>query len=719
MDREEMTMKHRWTMTSAVLAALVAGLLSLTPLSAQEMFRAPETILAGKTLQAVLEEVSGQIAFNNEAMMAGYNRIRTPEEMTSGLMYEADYLKKVLEGYGLDTVTAESLTRPDRKTWWVGHDAEFRMVSPEAKRLARLVEQPALLIRGSDTVDCEGELVYLDRRDVPKLGEADLAGKIVLTPEHPAWLAKAFEKGALGIVSYENSIAPLRYPDQVVFDMSLQKGKPAGKVFGCRVSIRQGTQLRDMILQGQKIVVHVKTRTAEYPWKADTVFAAVRGTAPDQKGLMFTAHLFERPAKIGANDNISGSVVLAEVARTLAALVRDGKVPRPERSVYFLWSEEGSGTAAFFKSHPEMSGRILGAINMDMVGESLDANSAFFYIERPLHSKVTYLDAVARNFAEYVFRTNVEQHGVTGPRPGEPFPIPIVEKNGSRQSFRYRMQPFSGGSDHGIFIESDADIPALSFMVWPDLWYHTDQDTPDKSDPTQLKRVAFIGTSAALSVCSGSEETVMDLARTTYADRLGFVQDAFAEAVSGISSRKAADGGRAYRNGLNRITQAVRLARASLERIRELAGGKAKASRFLDGLVTEVAQLQPFYAKQLKDRYALLSEIHGLKPEEARPGADDATAAKLIPVKATPVPLGEFFPFTELFGAIGEDAELQMLAFQKIGAEGLIEMYILIDGKHSLADIRDLLSFEFDEVGSAEVLKLAKAFEKARLIKFI
>jgi len=710
-------MKRRWTMTAALSAVLVLGFVFLSLSPAQEMFRAPETILAEKTLRAILDEVSGQIAFNNEAMMAGTNRIRTPEEMTAGLMYEADYLHKVLKGYGLDEVTVESLTRPDRTTWWVGHDAELRMVSPEAKRLARLVEQPALLIRGSDTVDCEGELVYLDRRDVAKLAEADLKGKIILTPEYPGRFSRAFEMGALGIVSYENSIDPLGNPDQVVFDMGLRKGKPAGKVFGYRISARQGAQLRDMVLQGQKVVVHVKTNTVEYPWKADTVFAAVRGTAPEKKGLMFTAHLFERPAKIGANDNVSGSVVLAEIARTLAALVRDGKIPRPELSVYFLWSEEGSGTAAFFKSHPGMAGRVLGAINMDMVGESLDANSAFFYIETPLYSKVTYLDAVARNFAEYVFRTNIEQQGVMLTTPGERFPVPIVEKNGSKQSFRYLMQRFSGGSDHGIFIESDADIPALSFMVWPDLWYHTDQDTPDKSDPTQLKRVAFIGTCAALAVCSGSEETLMKLARATYAERRGSVEDAFSEAVSGISSRKAADGGKVYRNGLNGVTQAVRLTRASLERVRELAAGKANTLKFLDGLVEEASRLLPFYAKQLKSYYALASEIQGLKPEESKPGADDAAVAKMVPAKMTPVRLGEFFPFTELFDSFSADRNLQMLAFEKFGAQGLIEMFILIDGKRSLADIRDLLSFEFEAVESEEILKIAKALEKAKLIK--
>ena len=705
----------------AVLALLgflaLAGWLA-TPVPAQDMFRAPETILAEKILRAVLEEVSGQIAFNNEAMMAGYNRIRTPEEM-KGLMYEADYLSKTLKGYGLDEVTVESLSlnRPDRSTWWVGHDAELRLVSPEPRRLARLVEQPALIIRSSDTVDCEGELVFLDKRDRAKIAETDFAGKILLTSEYPGWFVKAFEKGALGIISYENSINPQENPDQVMFDMRLEKGKPAGKVFGFRISARLGGQLRDMILQGQKVVVHAKTTTAEYPWKADTVFAAIRGRAPEKRGLMFTAHLFERPAKIGANDNVSGCVVLAEVARTLAVLIKNGQVPRPERSIYFLMSEEGSGTAAYFKNHPEMAAKVLGDINMDMVGENLDANSAFFYIETPLYSKTTYLDSVAKDFADYVFRTNIEQHGVMGPTPGENFPIPILEKNGSRQSFRYLMQRFGGGSDHGMFIESDADIPALSFMVWPDRWYHTDQDTPDKSDPTQLKRAAFIGTCAALAVTSGAPETLERLIQKTYEDRRGFVLDAFNRASARISERKAADAGKAYRDGLNDLAQAVKLTQTALGRLRELAADKLMVSKYLEGVIAAAGRLLPAYTADLKSGYALASESRGLKAEVAKAMVDDAVIVKIVPVKVTKIPLGDFFPFTELFNALGKDQGLQMLAFTKLGAEGMIEMYLLIDGTRNLAEIKDLLGFEFGSIESGEMLKLAKALEAAKLIR--
>lgn len=702
---------------AAAAALLVLVLGPAAPAFPQEAFKAPDTILPGAVLRFVLDEVSGQLAFNNEVLLAGVNRVRTPEEMT-GFMYEADTLYKILKGYGLDELTIEGLGLVERASWWVGHDAELRLVLPVPELLARLAEQPALMARGSDTVDCEGELVYLDQRDMPKLKDLDLSGKIVLTPEHPGRFTPAFEKGVLGVISYENPISPLDDPDQVVFDMRLDRGRTKNKVFGLRISTRMGGRLRDMILQGQKAVVHVKTKTADYPWKADTVFAAIKGTSPEKKGLIFTAHLFERPAKIGANDNISGCVAIAEAARTLAALIRDGKVQRPERSIYFLWSEEGSGTAAFFKKHSEMMGKILGDINMDMVGENLDQNSAFLFIESPPFSKTTYLDSVAKNFAEYVRRTNIEQHGVMGSTPGERFPVPIVEKNGSKQSFKYLMQRFGGGSDHGIFIETDEDIPALMFIVWPDKWYHTDHDTPDKTDPTQLKRVAFIGACAALAVSSGGVDTIGNLARAAYLDRLGFVGDAYSRAVIEISARKAADGGRAFRNGLNYITQSVGLTRTALAGIRDLATGKPAAGRYLEGLIGEVEQLLPFYTGRLQSFYDLLSRTSGLKSEAPAADPEDDTLAKMVPVKTKRIALGDFFPFSEIFGAFEKDQALQRIAFEKLGAQGLIEMAFLMDGRRNLAGIRDLLSFEFEPVASSDLLKLARALETEKLISF-
>ena len=49
-------------------------------------------------------------------------------------------------------------------------------------------------------------------------------------------------------------------------------------------------------------------------------------------------------------------------------------------------------------------------------------------------------------------------------------------------------------------------IPAVMFITWPDMWYHSSQDTPDKQDPTQYKRAAVVGTGALAVIATGGDE---------------------------------------------------------------------------------------------------------------------------------------------------------------------------------------------------------------------
>ena len=49
-------------------------------------------------------------------------------------------------------------------------------------------------------------------------------------------------------------------------------------------------------------------------------------------------------------------------------------------------------------------------------------------------------------------------------------------------------------------------IPAVMFITWPDMWYHSSEDTPDKQDSTQDKRAAAVGLGSLASLATGSDE---------------------------------------------------------------------------------------------------------------------------------------------------------------------------------------------------------------------
>ena len=684
--------------------------------AAAQEFKPPETALPADLLRAILGEISGQLAFNNEVALAGYVRQRTPQEF-DGHFYEAEFLAARLKDYGLDEVRLETIGRNPSRTWWVGQEAELWIKSPEEKRLSRLAENPALMTRGCDPGEWEGEAVYLDRRDVPKLKDLDLKGKIILTPEPAAYFIEAYKKGALGVISYYTPGKSAYDPAQVHFDMSMNKGGIKDPAFSFNIWRRLGEELRNRIFSGRKIVLRATAKTAQMPFKFDSLFAAIRGTAPEKKGFLFTAHLFERLIYQGANDNDSSCVTLAEIARTLTRLIGEGRIPRPERSIYFLMSEEGSGTMAFFGQNPEMADKIFGVVNMDMVGEDLDKNHAFFNIEVPTFNKMTFLEGVIRNFAEYVFQTNIEKYGQRAQSSWITFPVPLVEKNGSEQPFRYTMSPYIGGSDHGLFLSADADIPAFAFNVWPDLWYHTDRDRPDKSDPTQLKRVAFIGAASSLAACQGRDDVLERLIRVSFEDRAAFIQTTLARARQEISAVKKTDGGRAFRDGQAIIEQAVDLSRAALSRIKDLTAGKKAAETYLSGVLANFDIMKNAALEQLKSYARTAAAFNGIPADFGKLSAEELRLRTIVPAKKSVLKLSEAPPYAKISEALSADKTVMMDIFQNYGYSYFLQLYFSADGRTDLARLRDRLGLEFKAVEPAAFLKHAQALEKVGLIK--
>ena len=81
---------------------------------------------------------------------------------------------------------------------------------------------------------------------------------------------------------------------------------------------------------------------------------------------------------------------------------------------------------------------------------------------------------------------------------------PVESPNGSTDAFYIKIDKHYGASDHVTYMQHG--IPAVMFITWPDMWYHSSQDTPDKQDPTQYKRAAAVGTGALAALASGTDE---------------------------------------------------------------------------------------------------------------------------------------------------------------------------------------------------------------------
>ena len=675
----------------------------------------PETILADSTIKILLNELSGQLAYQNVALLAAVEPRRAEKDF-QGIFPEAEFLAGKLREYGVEEVRLESLNRKP-SGYWAGLDAELWMVSPEEKRLSRLAEHPALMARGCDEGRWEGELLYLDERDLSRLDDIDLRGRIVLTPLHISTCVPAFAKGAVGVISSDTVGKPLYDPSGVGFNLRMNKGRVKNKVFGFQIWPRLAEELRVRLFAGEKIVLRAETKTANYPWKSDTLFAAVKGTRPDKKGLLFTAHLFERPMKLGANDNASGCAALAEIARALTVLGRESRLARPERTIYFLMGEEGSSVKAFFNLYPDMIDKIFGVVNMDMVGLDLEADRASFIIESPPWSKATFLDSVVFNAARYVAAGNSERRGQASSAFWIDPPAPIFEKNGSDQPFRFIVSPYVGGSDHSFFIESDSGIPALSLGTWPDLAYHTDRDRPDRCDPTQLKRAAFIGAAAALAVCSGRDEALEAVIRLISADKCGDLRASLERALALPARSTAADVGRLRARARNEVVRAAEVAAAGLASLRELTDGRPGFERYLDLMLKNIDDLKTSSLKELESVLGGLAEIRGEAYDTLPAEAADSSPEASLPSRTGAVKPGEEFPFSSIVEALRKDPAISALLKTTFSRQYLLEMYLAMDGKRSLADLKGLLDSEFEFIGETEFRNAVRLLADAGLFR--
>ncbi len=602
----------------AVVLALVFGVLP-----AQERPRPPEsaalrTPLAPAVLELLANEISGQLVFGNEVKLAGAPWTRGEKELTD-TFYETQALYDLVRGYGIETARIDRFK--GSATFEYPKTGEFWMLKPEKKLIARMDADPALVSRGSAEADVTGTLIYLppltadQNKALTEGGPQDkYKDKIALMWSHANSItAKALDAAGLkGVITFS---AQDRYldPDQVIYSGGAYAGLK-NLQFGMTVSWRQWSELLEEVERGTPITVQCRTKLAKYPDRFESVLGWIPGKEPDKKGVIFTGHLFEGYVKRGANDDMSGVVIELEILRALSKLIARGDLPQPRRTIYFLWPNEISGTYEFLRQNPGFAERLSININMDMVGEALRMNNGLFTMSECPNYLPSYLDGLAASIMNYVWRTNDIVYLPDAPRSrlsGQVFPRPLGEKNGSRDAFRFYIHQATGGSDHVCFNNPAVGVPGVEFFTWPDQWYHTDKDTPDKSDPTEMKRVAFIGAASAWAAADCTDEVLPGLLDAVAAfgyERIGKreLPAAFRTIERADAKSLADDTGRALNlvelaacRERDAVGSAEEIGSGSKEAAMHFANRKAQLDLYRKSLAADVLAYAGLRAKQL------------------------------------------------------------------------------------------------------------------------
>jgi len=439
------------------------------------------------------------------------------------------------------------------------------------------------------------------------------------------------------------------------------------------VSPRQSQELRSRLAAGEKVVLRARVRARMMPATYDVVTATIPGTERAGEEVVLTAHLCHQSA--GANDNASGSAAILEVARALQSGVARGTLPRPRRTIRFLWLPEIAGSQAWLVRHPETARSAVAGVHMDMVGGLLAMTRGTLHLSRSAESRPHVVDEIARAWLAAVVSAS-ERYAERGGDAYAGFAWP----SGSRESFLADLRGIEMGSDHEVFEEASFGVPMVYFHDWPDVTIHTQKDLPENLDATKLGRVAFLGAGIAWTLAALPDAE---------APRL------LAVARAGLAERSARAALRADLDADARDAALVR---------REAAAVAAEALRSL-------ATLWPSTAPAVSDEEARLRVTVSLP---ALAGGSDAR----VPVRSPDVrgPLGVYY-YDHLLETLGPDAEVDTRLGRRDRGEVLTwETLNLVDGRRTVQQIRDVLTGRYAAVPVAEVAEYLDLLARARVI---
>ena len=665
-----------------------------------------------KSFKVIREEFSGQAAKGYVVDITRYHRMQA----SPGFRQAAHYCLERLREAG---VRAEILSFPaDEKTqyWsarmfqeWEVAEATLHLVEPEDERrkLADFRDCPISLIQRSAPFEGEAEVVLLeDGEEEAEYEGLHLKGKVVLTKGDVDRVRQlAVEKrGAVGIISDGMRETPpvrarMDVPDAVQYTSFWWSGREK-KCFGFVLSPREGERLRGLIKKRAQdgeppVKVRAKVVSRLYDGEIEVVSALIPGETNQE--VVMVAHLCHpRPS---ANDNASGSAAALEIARTLQKLIDGGKLAQPRRGIRFLWVPEMTGTYAYLATHEDEIERLVAGLNLDMVGQNQELCGSSFLIEQPPQA----LPSFAPHLLE---RLREELLGETSAFGG----------TGSYALFRHAVIPFSGGSDHYILSDPSVGVPTPMIIQWPDKFYHTSQDTPDKVDPAMLGRVGSLAATYAYFLANaGSREATWlgyEMAARFKRDMVRFVQEKVTEATNiGEETDKLDETVALLRKKVAYLVEREQQALASLKRLSPEIG--------VEGWQGEVTEFANRELAKGEEAVRVCAGERAELPEASKPELDEweEKAARMIPRRLYRGPI----PLRHYLNQLNEEERerwWQMRQKHKKGFRILPTLAVYwADGKRSLLEIADLIELETGQRDAELLVEYFQMLGKVNLVE--
>jgi hypothetical protein len=608
--------------------------------------------------EAVLNEFSGELALRHVEILA-VDRDRQEEEYAEQFM-ETEYVSRMAELYGLSEVKVDFFPRDEI---WDAVEAELWLIEPVKKKIAGLEIIPEALASGSRDADVTTEVVYVGAGRNQDYRGKNVKGKIVMGSGSVGGIFRSAvsKRKAAGVLGTGSSGISRGYPGAIPTQIGWQSIRPQKdeKGFGFVLSKQQHDEIRSYFDAKKKVVMKARVRTRMLPYKMNVVSAAIPGTDPQAGELLMVAHLFERIATPGANDNCSGVATILEVGRTLARLISQGVLEAPRRTIRFLWVPEISGTREFLYKYPQLQEKLMAVLNFDMTGADLKSTDSYLRMKSTPDSCPSFLNDLIANLLMCVDQTFIRTQW------------------GTNSQFNYRLCPFISGSDHTVFLA--AGIPSMQFNYYSDNFYHSSEDRSKHVDPTEMKRVGFMAGAGFYYLATAGAQEAQDLAWESAANGEKWMAEVSRQSIILLqdNAEKIHPGFQAARN---KIEGAFLRARDNMKSVTDISDAQ-EVTALVAQLTGSLESSRDNHANRLTNVYQTHCAALDVDPQEILLTEKEELYRRKVPRKLYPV-------YTEDYKTRNENVQKNIpRRSPRMPYLARFEVPILIDGNRSILEI--------------------------------
>jgi hypothetical protein len=463
--------------------------------------------------EAIAAEISGSAAKRTVHALSLHHRMRGSQ----GYRSAAELIRDRLRDYGLSEADIISLpadgrifygTQRSRPAWnasfaelWERRQEDGKW--SDSERVASWADQPIGLAQDSVSGRADAELIDVGAGTAASdyAGKA-VRGKLVLTSSQPSAVARlaVTERGAAGIISWAQNQRSAWWGEDESLVRWGHLDTWEDPAFAFMVSPARARAWQARLAKGEAVRLRAEVKAGRSPGAYLIPTAVIPGT-DRSKEILFSCHL-DHPSP-GANDNASGCSGILEIARTLNRLIAAKALPKPKRTLRFIWPCEIECTIALLNAKPEYATRTRATIHLDMIGGNSEVTKGTLGVEGSPPSLPSFVSDVGFAIARWV-----DSQSLRYANRGEAA-FPLLDPEGTKAPLRARIGGFSEGSDHQVWAEGSWRIPVIYVSDWPDLYIHTNKDLPGNLDSTKMKRAMFIAAASAWYLANagkGSEE---------------------------------------------------------------------------------------------------------------------------------------------------------------------------------------------------------------------